>query len=116
MNQLPLNHWYNRLLKRFFDIVFSFFVLLFFVSWMYIIFGIIIKIQSKGPIIFKQRRIGLGEEVFYCFKFRTMILNRYEDSVFTDNSDKTLTKFGKFLRISALDEMPQFLNVLIGNM
>ena len=116
VNQLPLNHWYNRLLKRFFDIVFSFFVLLFFVSWMYIIFGIIIKIQSKGPIIFKQRRIGLGEEVFYCFKFRTMILNRYEDSVFTDNSDKTLTKFGKFLRISALDEMPQFLNVLIGNM
>ena len=116
VNQLPLDSWHNKFFKRSFDIVFSLFVLFFFVSWMYIIFGIIIKIQSKGPIIFTQRRNGLGEKVFYCFKFRTMILNRHEDSVFADNSDKRLTKFGKFLRITALDEMPQFINVLIGDM
>ena len=116
VNQLPLDLLHNRLFKRSFDIVFSLFVLLFFVSWMYIIFGIIIKIQSKGPIIFIQRRNGLGDKIFHCYKFRTMILNEYKDTKFADNNDTRLTKFGKFLRITALDEMPQFLNVLFGNM
>ena len=83
---------------------------------MYIIFGIIIKLQSKGPIIFIQRRDGFGGKVFNCYKFRTMISNNEEDTKFADHNDIRLTKFGKFLRISALDEMPQFLNVLIGNM
>jgi len=108
--------WYNIILKRSFDIIFSLFVLVFFVSWMYLIFGIIIKIQSRGPILFLQRRHGLGGKVFNCFKFRTMYLNNQEDTKFADNNDARLTKFGRILRISALDEMPQFVNVLIGNM
>ena len=83
---------------------------------MYIIFGFIIKFQSKGPILFIQKRHGLGGKVFDCFKFRTMVINSEEDTKFADNNDNRLTKFGKFLRISALDEMPQFLNVIIGNM
>ena len=116
VNLLPLDLWYNQLLKRIFDIVFSIFVLTFFVSWMYIIFGFIIKFQSKGPILFIQKRHGLGGKVFDCIKFRTMVINSEEDTKFADNNDNRLTKFGKFLRISALDEMPQFLNVLIGNM
>ena len=116
VNQLPLDIWYNQLIKRSFDIVFSLFVLTFFVSWMYIIFGIIIKLQSKGSIIFVQRRDGFGGKVFNCYKFRTMIINNEEDTKFADHNDIRLTKFGKFLRISALDEMPQFINVLIGNM
>ena len=116
VNLLPLDLWYNQLLKRIFDILFSLFTLTFFVSWMYLIFGLIIKFQSKGPIIFKQRRHGLGGKVFDCYKFRTMIQNDEEDTKFADNNDVRLTKFGKFLRISALDEMPQFLNVLLGNM
>ena len=116
VNLLPLDLWYNQLLKRIFDIVFSLFILIFFVSWMYVIFGFIIKFQSKGPILFIQKRHGLGGKVFECFKFRTMIQNAEEDTKFADNNDIRLTKFGKFLRISALDEMPQFLNVLIGNM
>ncbi len=116
VNQLPLDIWYNQLIKRAFDIIFSLFVLTFLVSWMYIIFGIIIKLQSKGPIIFIQRRDGFGGKVFNCYKFRTMISNNEEDTKFADHNDIRLTKFGKFLRISALDEMPQFLNVLIGNM
>ena len=116
VNLLPLDLWYNQLLKRIFDILFSLFTLTFFVSWMYLIFGLIIKFQSKGPIIFKQRRHGLGGKVFDCYKFRTMIQNSEEDTKFADNNDVRLTKFGKFLRISALDEMPQFLNVLLGNM
>ena len=116
LNQLPLDLWYNKALKRSFDIIFSFIVLVFFVSWMYLIFGIIIKIISKGPVLFFQKRHGLGGKVFYCYKFRTMVANKYEDTKFADNNDKRLTKFGKFLRISALDEMPQFINVLYGDM
>ena len=116
VNQLPLDLWYNKALKRFFDIIFSLFVLVFFVSWMYLIFGIIIKYQSKGPVIFRQKRNGLVGKIFYCYKFRSMILNEDEDTKFADNNDKRLTKFGKFLRISALDEMPQFINVLFGDM
>ena len=116
VNQLPLDYWYNQIFKRFFDIIFSFFVLVFFVSWMYLIFGLIIKYQSKGPVLFVQKRHGLGGKVFNCFKFRTMILNSEEDTKFADNNDSRLTKFGKLLRISALDEMPQFINVLVGDM
>ena len=116
VNQLPLDLWYNKALKRSFDIILSLIVLVFFVSWMYLIFGIIIKIGSKGPILFFQKRHGLGGKVFYCYKFRTMVINNQEDTKFADNNDKRLTKFGKFLRISALDEMPQFINVLYGDM
>ena len=116
VNLLPLDLWYNKILKRLFDITFSLFVLIFFVSWMYLIFGIIIKFQSKGPILFIQRRHGIGGKIFNCFKFRTMIINSERDTKFADNNDIRLTKFGKFLRISALDEMPQFINVLIGEM
>ena len=116
VNLLPLDFWYNQILKRIFDIIFSLFVLIFFVSWMFVIFGLIIKFQSKGPIIFIQRRHGIGGNIFNCYKFRTMVLNSQEDTEFADNNDKRLTKFGKFLRMSALDEMPQFINVLIGNM
>ena len=116
VNQLPLDLWYNKILKRLFDVIFSLFVLVFFISWMYVVFGIIIKIQSRGPILFKQRRHGMGGKAFYCFKFRSMVMNDQEDTKFADNKDSRLTKFGKFMRISALDEMPQFINVLIGNM
>ncbi len=116
INQLPLDLWYNQLLKRIFDIIFSLFILIFFISWMYLIFGLIIKTQSKGPILFVQKRHGLGGKIFSCFKFRTMIKNSEENIKFADNNDERLTKFGKFLRISALDEMPQFINVLIGDM
>ncbi len=116
VNQLPLDIWYNKFIKRLFDIIFSLFVLVFFVSWMYVIFGIIIKGGSSGPILFKQRRHGAGGNVFYCYKFRTMVINSQQDTKFADNKDSRLTKFGKFMRISALDEMPQFINVLIGDM
>ena len=116
VNQLPLDIWYNKILKRLFDIIFSLFVLIFFVSWMYLLFGLIIKLKSKGPILFVQNRHGLGGKVFTCFKFRTMIMNIEEDTKFADDNDDRLTSFGKFLRISALDEMPQFINVLIGDM
>jgi len=116
VNQLPLDIWYNQIFKRVFDIIFSFFVLVFFVSWMYLIFGLIIKLQSRGNVLFIQKRHGIGGRVFKCFKFRTMIQNSKEDTKFADNNDKRLTKFGRILRITALDEMPQFINVFTGDM
>ena len=87
-----------KLIKRAFDIVFSLFVLTFFVSWMYIIFGIIIKLQSKGPIIFVQRRHGFGGKIFNCYKFRTMIINNEEDTNFADHNDIRLTKIWKIIK------------------
>ena len=116
VNELPLDKWYNRALKRTFDIVISSFVLLFILSWLIPLFGIIIKLQSRGPILFSQSRNGENGLPFKCFKFRSMILNKNSDKVFADHNDKRLTSFGRFIRISALDELPQFINVFLGDM
>ena len=116
VNQLPLDYWYNKIMKRFIDVLISSFVILFVLSWMIPLFGIIIKLQSRGPILFTQSRHGFAGSTFKCLKFRTMILNNNSDSIFADNNDKRLTGFGRILRISALDEMPQFINVFFGDM
>ena len=116
VNELPLDKWYNRALKRTFDIVISSFVLLFILSWLIPLFGIIIKLQSRGPILFSQSRNGENGLPFKCFKFRSMLLNKNSDKVFADHNDKRLTSFGRFIRISALDELPQFINVFLGDM
>jgi len=116
INNLPLDSKINLFLKRTFDITFSLFVVIFILSWMIPIFGIIIKISSKGPVLFIQKREGYKGKVFNCVKFRTMVVNKFSDSIMADDNDPRLTKFGKFLRLSTLDEMPQFLNVFIGDM
>ncbi|MEC8176101.1 MAG: exopolysaccharide biosynthesis polyprenyl glycosylphosphotransferase [Bacteroidota bacterium] len=116
INELPLDKWYNRLFKRIFDIIISYLVIVFILSWLIPLFGIIIKIQSKGPILFTQSRNGENGIPFKCYKFRSMILNKNSDRVFADHNDKRLTKFGRFIRISALDELPQFINVFLGDM
>ena len=116
VNELPLDKWYNRLLKRIFDITISSFVIVFILSWLIPLFGIIIKIQSRGPILFTQSRNGENGISFKCYKFRSMILNKNSDRVFADHNDKRLTNFGRFIRVSALDELPQFINVFLGDM
>ena len=116
INELPLDKWYNRVLKRLFDIVISLFVIVFILSWLIPLFGLIIKLQSKGPILFTQSRHGENGIPFKCFKFRSMIINKLSDKVFADHNDKRLTKFGRFIRITALDELPQFINVFLGDM
>ena len=116
VNELPLDKWYNRLSKRIFDIVISSFVIVFILSWLIPLFGIIIKLQSSGPILFTQSRNGENGIPFKCFKFRSMVLNKNSDKVFADHNDKRLTTFGRFIRISALDELPQFINVFFGDM
>lgn len=112
----PLDYYSNFLLKRTFDIIFSVLVLLFICSWLFPIIAILIKKSSKGPVFFIQKRYGFHEEVFNCFKFRTMVVNEDSASKTTSVNDKRITKIGKFLRKTSLDEMPQFINVLKGEM
>ena len=115
-NTKPLNNIVNAILKRAFDILFSGFILIFFLSWMYPLFTLIIKLQSRGPVIYKQLREGKDGVHFTCFKFRTMHLNDESDYSWTKLNDPRVTKFGVFLRRTSLDEFPQFLNVFLGNM
>jgi putative colanic acid biosynthesis UDP-glucose lipid carrier transferase len=112
----PLDYYSNFLLKRGFDIVFSIVVLVGICSWLFPIIAIFIKITSKGPVFFLQKRYGFHEEVFDCIKFRTMIVNDESSTKTTEENDSRITKFGKILRKTSLDELPQFINVLKGEM
>ena len=102
-------------LKSFFDILFSLFVIVFVLSWLIHLVGIIIKIESKGPIFFKQGRPGIDEKEFFCYKFRSMKINGTTEKEASRN-DPRVTKIGKFLRKTSIDELPQFFNVLLGDM
>ena len=106
----------NQMLKRVFDIVFSFLVIVLILSWLYPIIALLIKMSSKGPILFKQVRSGLNNEEFISFKIRSMAQNKDADSIQATKGDVRITKIGSFLRKSSLDELPQFLNVLLGDM
>ena len=116
VNEIPLDNVFNRLLKRSFDIVFSLFVTVFILSWLIPIVGILIKLESKGAVFFIQERNGENNIIFKCLKFRSMTPNDYSDSQQAVRNDPRVTKIGAFLRNTSLDEMPQFLNVLIGDM
>ncbi|MDC0080493.1 exopolysaccharide biosynthesis polyprenyl glycosylphosphotransferase [Flavobacteriaceae bacterium] len=116
INSLPLDNLFNILIKRSFDIIFSLLVTVFILSWMIPVFGLVIKLGTKGPIFFIQKREGYKGNYFGCLKFRTMVINSHSDTKWADDDDKRLTRFGKFLRLSTLDEMPQFINVLLGDM
>jgi len=112
----PLQNAYNRLVKRVFDLVFSIMVILLILSWLYPLLAILIKKQSKGPVLFKQMRTGKKNEPFWCYKFRSMYVNVGDESQQAKKEDARVTPIGKFLRRTSLDEMPQFFNVLMGNM
>lgn len=121
------SRWFDSILKRFFDIVFS--VLLTLVlSPVLLVIAVAIKCDSKGPVIFKQKRVGMDGKPFIIYKFRTMVknaealfkLNIDKDNlgslIFQDKNDSRVTRVGSFLRRTSLDELPQLINVLIGNM
>ena len=116
VNYLPLDHAFNRFLKRSFDVLFSLIMLLFVLSWLYPIIALIIFLESRGPILFKQYRNGKNNEVFRCLKFRTMYLNEEADQKWATKNDHRVTYFGAILRRTSLDELPQLINVLIGDM
>jgi len=101
--------------KRIFDVVFSSFVIVFVLSWLTPIIAVFIKLESKGPVFFKQGRPGIDESEFLCYKFRSMGVNRTSEAMAVKN-DMRVTKTGKFLRKTSLDELPQFINVFKGEM
>jgi len=105
----------TKAFKRAFDILFSLFVIVFLLSWLMPILAILIKLESSGPVFFKQGRPGLDEEEFFCYKFRSMQINQTTEREASKN-DPRVTKIGRFLRKTSLDEMPQFFNVLVGDM
>ena len=106
----------NFTIKRTFDILFSLIILVFICSWLFPLIALFIKIGSKGPIFFIQKRYGFHDEVFSCIKFRTMHQNGNSSTKTTEINDSRITNLGKFLRKTSLDEMPQFINVLLGEM
>ena len=112
----PLQAFYNRALKRAFDIGFSLIVLCTIFPILYVIVGFLIKRSSPGPIFFKQKRTGLYGRDFECYKFRTMRVNAEADTKQAEKDDPRKTKIGDFLRRTNLDEFPQFINVLKGDM
>ena len=114
----PLNEVQWRLVKRTFDILFSMIVTLLILIWMYPLILIISLISDKGPVFFLQDRLGTKNRRFKCIKFRTMKYEKVQVDVFKPvvENDSRITKVGKFLRKYNLDELPQFINVLIGDM
>ena len=106
----------RRFYKRSFDILFSLIIILFVFSWLYPILAILIKLGSKGPVFFVQVRTGRHNTQFRCYKFRSMRINHDADTKQATLNDHRITPIGAFMRKTSLDELPQFFNVLIGNM
>jgi lipopolysaccharide/colanic/teichoic acid biosynthesis glycosyltransferase len=106
----------NGLLKRSFDIIVSLFVIAFFLSWMVPLIGLLIKLESRGPVFFKQLRSGYNNRSFWCYKFRSMYINENSDELQATKGDSRATAIGAFLRKTSIDEFPQFINVLKGEM
>jgi len=116
LREEPLGDASNRIRKRLFDIVFSLFVIVFILSWLVPLLGLLIFIDSKGPIFFIQQRTGKNNKPFGCIKFRSMRVNQEANTVQATRNDSRVTRLGKLLRKTNLDEFPQFINVLKGEM
>lgn len=112
----PLDDVGNRFKKRVLDVIISLLVVIFILSWLVPILGLIIYLESKGPVFFSQLRSGRNNKTFNCLKFRSMKVNKESDTKQATKNDNRITKIGKFIRKSSLDEFPQFFNVLRGEM
>ena len=116
VNYVPLDHLVNKVAKRTFDIIFSSLVIVLVLSWLFPLIAILIKLDSKGPVLFRQLRDGKNHKKFVVLKFRTMVT--YNDSEFKQatKDDSRITRIGSILRRTSLDELPQFINVFLGEM
>ena len=115
LNESELTKPLNRALKRVFDVLFALFVLVFILSWLTPILFILIKLESRGSIFYIHERNGLDYKTFKCFKFKSFKENA-NDSEHVSKQDHRLTKIGRFIRKTSIDELPQFYNVLKGDM
>lgn len=116
LRNILLDDTLNKVIKRGFDILFSVVVILGLLSWLSLILAIFIKWESKGPLFFIQKRNGLNYKEFNCYKFRSMELNDEADLNQVSKNDIRVTTVGQFIRKTSIDELPQFLNVLFGDM
>ncbi|MBT8243811.1 MAG: exopolysaccharide biosynthesis polyprenyl glycosylphosphotransferase [Winogradskyella sp.] len=116
IEQVSLNKPFNRVLKRIFDVVFSLVVIVFILSWVSVILFILIKLESKGPLFYKHKRNGINYKEFDCYKFRSLKISSSEAETYVKQKDDRVTKIGRFLRKTSIDELPQFINVLKGEM
>lgn len=116
VSKLPFEIEENLYIKRCFDIFLSIFACVFVLSWLMPILWVLVKLESKGPLIFKQKREGINGQKFVCYKFRSMRINNLSDKKQATKDDVRITKIGAFLRKTSLDELPQFFNVLFGDM
>ena len=116
LRNIPLEESVNQFLKRLFDIVFSVCIIIFVLSWLTPILAIIIKIESRGPVFFKQSRNGFNYKEFECYKFRSMTPNPDAHLYQVTKGDQRITKVGQFIRKTSIDELPQFYNVFFGDM
>src|SRR6266542_4725437 len=102
--------------KRCFDVVTSVIIIALVLSWLLPLLMLLIRLDSKGPVLFKQKRVGFLGRVFWCYKLRTMYMNGEADIRQASENDPRITRVGKFLRVTGLDEFPQFINVVLGEM
>ena len=116
LRTIPIDTPINQFIKRTFDIVMSIVVLVGLLSWLTPIMAILIKLDSKGPVFFKQKRNGLDYKEFYCYKFRSMQPNPSADLHQASRNDDRITRLGRAIRHTSIDELPQFINVLKGEM
>ena len=107
---------FNKVIKRAFDLVFSLIIIIGVLSWLIPLMAVIIKLDSRGPVFFVQKRNGLNYQGFNCYKFRSMELNGTADMELTSKNDMRITKIGRFIRKTSIDELPQFINVFLGEM
>ncbi|SEM07060.1 putative colanic acid biosysnthesis UDP-glucose lipid carrier transferase [Chitinophaga rupis] len=112
----PLDDIANRIRKRIFDIAVSGLVTIFILSWLIPLLALLIRLESKGPIFFIQHRTGRNNQTFRCLKLRSMKVNKDANEKQASRNDNRFTRIGRILRKTNLDEMPQFLNVLLGDM
>ncbi len=116
MRNIPLEEPINQLIKRSFDVFFSCIVIVFVLSWLTPIIAFLIKLESRGPVFFKQARNGFNYREFDCYKFRSMTPNKTANLHQATRGDQRITKVGKFIRKTSIDELPQFFNVFFGDM
>jgi putative colanic acid biosynthesis UDP-glucose lipid carrier transferase len=116
LREIPLDDPVNQLAKRSFDILFSLLVIVGVLSWLTPVIAILIRMESKGSVFFKQKRNGLDYKEFECYKFRSMVPNNTAHIHQVSRNDHRITTMGKFLRKTSIDELPQFFNVLKGDM
>lgn len=109
-------NWYNLSIKRFIDLFCSIGLMIVMGSWLFPIVAILIKLDSPGPIFYKQSRGGIYNSVFNCYKFRSMTVSKQEDLKQATRNDPRVTRIGRILRKTSIDELPQVFNVIYGNM